>query len=59
MLFQALEQKELGNAAYKKKDFEVAISHYDKAIELDGTNITFRTNKAGMLIQFLKGFKAP
>lgn len=44
---QALEEKEKGNAAYKKKDFEVALGHYSAAIELDPTNITFRNNRAG------------
>lgn len=44
---QALKEKEAGNAAYKKKDFAPAISHYDKAIALDPTNMTFISNKAG------------
>lgn len=43
----ALAEKELGNQAYKKREFETALSHYDKAYELDNTNITFLTNKAG------------
>ena len=44
---QALEEKEKGNAAYKNREFEEALQHYDKALELDPTNITFLTNKAG------------
>ena len=44
---KALQEKELGNAAYKKRDFETAHAHYDKALELDSTNVTFLTNKAG------------
>ncbi len=51
--FQALEEKEKGNAAYKKKSFEEAIGHYTKAIELDSTNITFRTNRAGLYLKWL------
>jgi len=47
LLLQALKEKELGNAAYKKKDFDEALQHYDKALELDPENITFMTNKAG------------
>ena len=43
-----MDEKALGNAAYKKKDFETALSHYDKAFELDGKNITFLTNKAAV-----------
>jgi stress-induced-phosphoprotein 1 len=46
--FQALKEKELGNAAYKKRDFETALAHYDKAISLDSTNVVFRNNKAGV-----------
>lgn len=45
----ALAEKDLGNQAYKKREFEVALGHYDKAYELDNTNITFLTNKAGKL----------
>lgn len=44
---QATREKEKGNAAYKKKDFVTALAHYDIAIELDPTNFTFVTNKAG------------
>lgn len=44
---QSLEEKELGNAAYKRRDFETALEHYGKAIELDPTNVSFLTNRAG------------
>jgi Flp pilus assembly protein TadD len=44
---QALAEKELGNAAYKKRQFDEALQHYDKAWELDNTNMTLLTNKAG------------
>ena len=47
LVLQAVEEKEKGNAAYKKRDFTTALEHYDKAIELDPTNVTFLTNKAG------------
>ena len=46
---QALAEKDLGNAAYKKKDFETALKHYNKAVELDGLNIVFRNNRAGII----------
>lgn len=45
---QALKEKELGNEAYKKREFAEAAKHYDKAIELDPTNIIFYNNKAGL-----------
>lgn len=48
---QAVEEKAKGNEAYKKKDFEVALTHYDKAIELEPTNITYYNNKAGEYIE--------
>ncbi|VDK47568.1 unnamed protein product [Anisakis simplex] len=51
MAQEALKEKELGNAAYKKKEFDNALSHYDKAIELDPTNITFYSNKAAVLLE--------
>eukprot|EP00961_Rhodomonas_salina_P260229 3516583-Rhodomonas_salina.2 len=43
---EAAAEKELGNAAYKKKDFETAIKHYEKAAELDPTAIVYRNNIA-------------
>ena len=48
---QALEEKQKGNEAYKKKDFTTAHLHYDKAIELNPTEITFRNNKAAVYFE--------
>ncbi|CAC5378434.1 STIP1 [Mytilus coruscus] len=48
---QAQEEKQKGNEAYKKKDFDTAIAHYDKAIELDPTDITYRNNKAAVYFE--------
>ena len=39
------------NAAYKAKDFPTALSHYDKAIELDPEEISFLTNKAAVFFE--------
>ena len=50
---EAKKEKELGNAAYKAKNFDVALEHYDKAIALDGEDISFITNKAA--VYFEKG----
>jgi len=47
----ALKEKEAGNEAYKKKDFETALIHYNKAIELDSTNVVFRNNKAAVFFE--------
>ena len=43
--------KELGNAAYKKKKFDEAHLHYDKAIELDPKEMSFLTNKAAVFFE--------
>ncbi|XP_022703777.1 stress-induced-phosphoprotein 1-like isoform X2 [Varroa jacobsoni] len=46
-----MAEKELGNAAYKQKKFDVAISHYDKAIELDPKEMSFLNNKAAVFFE--------
>ncbi|CAJ0582572.1 unnamed protein product, partial [Mesorhabditis spiculigera] len=48
---QAVIEKNLGNDFYKQKEFAKAHEHYDKAIQLDQTNITFYTNKAACLFE--------
>jgi len=48
---EALAEKDLGNKAYKAKDFATAHAHYDKAIELDPKNIVFYTNKTAVLFE--------
>ena len=44
---EAVKAKEAGNEAYKKKEFDAAIQHYNKAMELDSTDISFITNRCG------------
>uniref|UniRef100_A0ABM0GNJ8 Stress-induced-phosphoprotein 1 n=1 Tax=Saccoglossus kowalevskii TaxID=10224 RepID=A0ABM0GNJ8_SACKO len=48
---KSLELKGMGNEAYKKKEFDNAIEYYDKAIELDKSNITLLTNKAAVYFE--------
>ncbi|KAF0493901.1 Stress-induced-phosphoprotein 1 [Gigaspora margarita] len=48
---EAIKEKELGNEAYKKREFEKALQHYDKAWELDSTNASILTNKAAVLFE--------
>jgi stress-induced-phosphoprotein 1 len=50
----AQKEKEKGNAAYKKKDFETAISHYTKAMELDDEDISYITNRAAVYLEMGK-----
>jgi len=42
----ALAEKKIGNAAYSKKEWDLAITHYTNAIELDATNHTFFSNRS-------------
>ncbi|KAJ2597201.1 Hsp90 cochaperone [Coemansia sp. RSA 1721] len=51
---QASEAKNLGNSAYKARNFEEALEHYSKAIELDATDITFWNNKAAVYFEMGK-----
>ncbi|GBC09925.1 hypothetical protein RclHR1_09200010 [Rhizophagus clarus] len=48
---ESTKEKELGNTAYKKRNFEEALKHYDKARELDPTNASLLTNKAAVLFE--------
>ncbi|CAH0406778.1 unnamed protein product [Chilo suppressalis] len=47
----ALLEKDQGNECYKKKDFENALKHYQKAAEHDTTDITFYTNMAAVYFE--------
>lgn len=47
----AKAEKEKGNEAYKKKDFEKAIEHYKKALEYDPTDITYMNNLAAVYFE--------
>ncbi|KAL7712995.1 Heat shock protein STI1 [Entamoeba marina] len=47
----ANKEKELGNECYKKKLFEEALEHYNKAIQLDKKNIIFQLNKSAVFFE--------
>ncbi|KAM4545770.1 stress-induced-phosphoprotein 1 [Odontesthes bonariensis] len=49
----ALKEKELGNAAYKNKDFGKALKHYEEAVKHDPTNMAYLSNQAA--VYFEKG----
>lgn len=44
---KAEAEKEKGNEAYKNKQFEQAITHYNAAMELDPNNIVYLLNRSG------------
>ena len=44
-------EKEKGNEAYRQKKFSKALKHYDNAIKLDPTNMTFLNNKAAVYFE--------
>lgn len=48
---KALEEKKLGNDAYKKRNFEEALQHYNKAVELDSTEIVYLLNIAAVYFE--------
>lgn len=50
-MLKALDEKEKGNAAYKKKSFAAALEHYNKAVELDPTDMTYLTNLAAVYFE--------
>jgi len=47
----ALQEKEKGNSAYKSKNFDIALEHYQKAIDLDPENITYYNNRAAVYFE--------
>ncbi|KAJ3099654.1 Hsp90 cochaperone [Phlyctochytrium bullatum] len=48
------KEKEAASAAYKKRDFETALAGYDRAWELDDTNVAVLSNKAAVLFELGK-----
>lgn len=48
---KAQAAKELGNAAYKQRDFATALEHYEAAFSLDPTNAALLANKSAVLFE--------
>ena len=51
---EAQNQKQLGNNAYKNEDYASALKNYEKAIELDPTEITYYLNAAAAQFEMEK-----
>lgn len=47
---EADASKKLGSEAYRKRDFDTAISHFEKAWEIYPQDITFLSNAGGEVI---------
>lgn len=48
---EALKEKEAGNEAYKKREFDQAIAHYDRAMELYDKDVSFLSNRAAVYFE--------
>ncbi|XP_054002930.1 LOW QUALITY PROTEIN: stress-induced-phosphoprotein 1-like [Hylaeus anthracinus] len=48
---EALNEKQLGNDAYNKKNFEEALQHYNRAVELNPTEIIYLLNIAAVYFE--------
>jgi stress-induced-phosphoprotein 1 len=45
----AESEKKLGNECFQRKDFEGALKHYDRALEIDGGQMVYHSNRATAL----------
>ncbi|XP_056601859.1 stress-induced-phosphoprotein 1 [Triplophysa dalaica] len=48
---KASKEKELGNSAYKNRDFAAALKHYEEALKNDPTNMTYLSNQAAVYFE--------
>ncbi|CAH1403250.1 unnamed protein product [Nezara viridula] len=48
---EAKKEKDLGNEAYKKKDFVTALQHYNRAVEINPSDITYHNNIAAVYFE--------
>ena len=43
--------KEMGNQEYRNGNYEQALQHYTRAVEMDGTKVVYRNNRAQALLK--------
>jgi len=48
---QAVKEKDEGNVFYRKREFDKALQHYNKAVELDAKNMVYVTNSAAVYFE--------
>ncbi|KAJ3384909.1 hypothetical protein HDU92_003338 [Lobulomyces angularis] len=48
------KEKEIGTGFYKQRKFDEALEHYNKAFELDQSNVAVLTNKSAVLFELEK-----
>ncbi|KAM6307740.1 LOW QUALITY PROTEIN: stress-induced-phosphoprotein 1 [Podargus strigoides] len=48
---EAQREKELGNAAYRRREFPAALEHYGRARHLDPSNMAYVTNQAAVYFE--------
>jgi len=55
---KSIEAKDKGNAFYKEKKFDEALSAYNEGIDIDSSNVMIRNNKAAVYIEMGETDKA-
>lgn len=50
-LAAATRERELGNEAYRRRDFEAALQHYEQALSRDPHSVSLRTNQAAVYFE--------
>ena len=45
----AVKKKEMGHEAFSREEYDMALSFYDEAIQMDRTQMSFYSSKGGEL----------